>query len=190
MGPLKRLIGSLIFFLYIGEETKAWGEERLWKPPQSFRKPPKDFPKTPPTCPKAPPSLPKPPQSLPQSLPESPKASQASAKPPQSRPKATLAPNGISLGQILTEWHLNQTCQNKNRAGMQTRASNFFVKSNRQQKSPLVFPIWWFFQLFALCTFRRIWLFREKETLSSPAWRESASQFACVTRTYWLKHCK
>ena len=33
MGPLKRLIGSL-FFLYIGEEEKARGEERLSKHPK------------------------------------------------------------------------------------------------------------------------------------------------------------
>ena len=52
-------------------------------------------------------------QRLPKALQSIPKASQASPKPPQSRPTATLAPNGISLGEILTEWHLNQTCQNK-----------------------------------------------------------------------------
>ena len=36
MGPLKRLIGSFIFSLYIGEEEKARGEERLPKLPQSL----------------------------------------------------------------------------------------------------------------------------------------------------------
>ena len=130
MGPLERLIGSLFFFIYRGGNEGVRRRKALKTSP----KPPKDFPKTPPTSPKAPPSLPKPPQRLPQNLPESPEASQASAKPPQSRPKARLAPNGISRGQLLPEWHLEGTYPNKNRAGMQTRAAKNFGVSNRLQK--------------------------------------------------------
>ena len=53
MGPQERLIGSLVLFLYIGEEEKVGGEERLslsllLSPPQS--------------CPRAFQSAPKPPQ--------------------------------------------------------------------------------------------------------------------------------
>ena len=56
MGPQERLIGSLVLFLYIGEEEKVGGEERLslsllLSPPQS--------------CPKSPQSAPKPPQMSP-----------------------------------------------------------------------------------------------------------------------------
>ena len=72
MGPLKRLIGSFIFFIYRGGREGARRRKALKDSP----KPPTDSPKTSRTSPKAPQSLPKSPQRLPQSLPESPKASQ------------------------------------------------------------------------------------------------------------------
>ena len=60
MGPQERLIGSLIFFLYIGEEEKLGGEERLsfslfflLSPPQSCPKPSQSAPKPPQMTPRA-----------------------------------------------------------------------------------------------------------------------------------------
>ena len=136
MRPLKRLIGSLFFSYIQGKKRRREEKKGFENLPKASQSLPKTSQRLPQRLPKLPQSLPESPQRLPQSLPESPKASQASAKPPQSRPKARLAPNGISRGQILLEWHLNQTCPNKNRAGMQTRASKNFEFSNRQQKSP------------------------------------------------------
>ena len=58
MRPQERLIGSL-FFLYIGEEEKVGGGERLPKPPQRLPTPPQSLPKVSPNYPKASPDHPR-----------------------------------------------------------------------------------------------------------------------------------
>ena len=151
MGPLKRLIGSLIFFIYRGGREGARRRKAV-KGSQSFPKAPhrlpKDFPnisqstpKPPKVSPKPPPESPRVSQSLPKvaprlilRLPKLPKPPQSLPKPPQKRPKASVPSNCIEL--LVHPASRSRPrfsvagATSKNRAGMHTRARLFFQVSN------------------------------------------------------------
>ena len=97
MGPLERLIGSLIFFIYIGrkrrrEEKK--GSRSTPKFPKASSVPPQSLakasPETPKACPKLPKASPKPPQMLR-------KPAQSFPKDCQSLPKASSTPPDVEI---------------------------------------------------------------------------------------------
>ena len=106
MGPLKRLIGSSIFFYTWGR--KRWREEK--KGSESLPKASQSLPKTSQRLPQRLPKLPKASQSLPKG---SPRVSQSLPKPPKINSEAPKASPSLckaspkpSQSQIGPDWHL------------------------------------------------------------------------------------